>query len=73
MSSKALIQVKEQIIVGDQKYSQIAGSFDLIDDTIWMETVFGLLVFKVDNVAFCLLLPEDFDMSSLDSSVLVVN
>lgn len=70
---KALIQVKEVIEVGEKYYSQIAGNMEVVDESVLIDTAFGILITKVDNVAYCLLLADDFDLSSLDETVLVLN
>lgn len=73
--SKALLQFKqgEYLQVGDREYTRIAGEFELINDEAVAVTAFGIL--SIDKSLFCarLVLPDDFDMATLDPYVIIVN
>ena len=74
--SKALLQFRDglSLKVGGCRYEEIAGEFEEINGEIVLDTFFGPAIFFKTDFIMRLPLHEDFDMSTLDpSEVLVVN
>jgi len=72
--SKVLLQFRngESLQVGDQNYTRIAGEASEVYGEIIMDTFFGPMVFHKADFIARLVLPDDFDMASLDVDVLVI-
>lgn len=71
--SKAYIQLKQSIKVGDQRVTELAGDFTMVDGNATAETIAGTLVIPSHNFLAVVLLADDTDMAALGDDVLVVN
>jgi len=71
--SKAYIQLTQSIKVGDQRVTELAGDFTMIDGNATAETIAGLLVIPSHNFLAVVLLADDVDLATLSSDITIVN
>lgn len=71
--SKAYIQLKQSIKIGDSNAIELAGDFVLMDDNITAETIAGQLVIPRFNLLCAVLLADDTDLATLGNDVHIVN
>jgi len=71
--SKAYIQLKQSIKIGDRNVAELVGDFVMIDDNITAETLVGALIIPRFNLLCAVMLADDTDLASLGDDVHVVN
>lgn len=63
----------ESLQIGEKNYTRIAGDFTQADDEIIAEVFCGQLIIPRAKVFAVVALADDFNMSTLDPDVFVVN